>query len=59
MTDRALPACPTGHQAVHRVSTSPAVIFKGAGFYSTDHRQPEIGKKAQYLSRCLDDGDEA
>jgi putative FmdB family regulatory protein len=47
MTDQTLPGCPNGHQTVHRVFTSPAVIFKGAGFYSTDHRQPEIQKKTR------------
>ena len=58
MTDQTLPECPNGHQTVHRVFTSPAVIFKGAGFYSTDHRQPEISKESpEILSRCLDDGD--
>ncbi len=30
--------CPNGHKQVHRVLPQPAIIFKGSGFYSTDHR---------------------
>jgi len=41
MTDQSMPACPQGHGAVRRVFTLPTVIFKGAGFYSTDHRSGE------------------
>ncbi len=43
MTDQALPPCPNGHRQVRRVFTPPAVIFKGAGFYSTDHRRGNRG----------------
>ncbi len=41
MTDQAMPECPAGHRTVRRVFTLPAVIFQGAGFYSTDHRRAE------------------
>lgn len=41
MTDQTMPACPVGHHTVRRVFAPPAVIFKGAGFYSTDHRRAE------------------
>jgi putative FmdB family regulatory protein len=41
MTDQAMPACPQGHGTVRRVFTLPTVIFRGAGFYSTDHRRGE------------------
>ncbi|GAP14614.1 putative regulatory protein, FmdB family [Longilinea arvoryzae] len=34
-----MPACPAGHQAVHRVYSVPVVVYKGSGFYSTDHRK--------------------
>ncbi len=29
--------CPKGHHLVRRVYTSPSVVYKGSGFYSTDH----------------------
>ena len=29
--------CPTGHIHVHKVFSSPVVIYKGSGFYTTDH----------------------
>lgn len=41
MTDQTLPECPHGHRTVRRVFMPPAVIFKGAGFYSTDNREVE------------------
>jgi len=30
--------CPSGHTAVERVLHPPAIVFKGSGFYVTDHR---------------------
>jgi putative FmdB family regulatory protein len=35
--------CPNGHEAVHRLLSEPAIIFKGSGFYVTDH--PRNGGK--------------
>lgn len=32
-------ACPAGHEGVHRVFAPPSIIFKGSGFYVTDHRR--------------------
>ncbi|HFC10179.1 MAG TPA: hypothetical protein ENJ54_10080 [Chloroflexi bacterium] len=29
--------CPQGHREVERVFVPPAVVFKGSGFYITDH----------------------
>lgn len=29
--------CPAGHTGVHRVFAAPTIIFKGSGFYVTDH----------------------
>jgi putative FmdB family regulatory protein len=29
--------CPNGHPQVHRRFSQPAIIFKGSGFYVTDH----------------------
>lgn len=31
--------CPEGHTRVHRIYHAPTVIYKGSGFYSTDHRK--------------------
>jgi putative FmdB family regulatory protein len=30
-------ACPDGHEGIHRVFAPPSIIFKGSGFYATDH----------------------
>ena len=30
--------CPQGHSNVQRVYTAPSIVFKGSGFYVTDHR---------------------
>lgn len=30
--------CPHGHRQVRRVFTAPSVVFKGSGWYVTDHR---------------------
>ncbi len=30
--------CPRGHGRVVRVFRPPAIVFKGSGFYATDHR---------------------
>jgi len=40
MTDPGVPPYPGGHRTVRRVFGAPSVIFKGAGFYVTDHRRP-------------------
>ena len=32
-------ACPRGHKDIHRLLGQPAIIFKGSGFYITDHRR--------------------
>jgi len=31
--------CPNGHHNVRREFSVPSVVFKGSGFYSTDHRK--------------------
>lgn len=30
--------CPNGHLEVRRLFSAPAIVFKGSGWYSTDHR---------------------
>jgi len=29
--------CPNGHKNVHRQFSVPTIVFKGSGWYSTDH----------------------
>ncbi len=36
--------CPNGHAQVHRLLSEPAIIFKGSGFYVTDH--PRNGRRS-------------
>jgi putative FmdB family regulatory protein len=31
--------CPNGHAQTRKVLTAPTVVFKGSGFYATDHRR--------------------
>lgn len=31
--------CPKGHEGARRVFSAPQVVFKGSGFYITDHRK--------------------
>jgi putative FmdB family regulatory protein len=40
--DPAAVSCPHGHRKIHRVYAAPAVVFKGSGWYSTDHRSGKI-----------------
>ena len=42
-------ACPNGHESVHRVFSPPSIIFKGSGFYVTDHGRN--GRASQSRSR--------
>jgi putative FmdB family regulatory protein len=41
-----LVACPQGHTGVQRVFSTPSIIFKGSGFYVTDHR-PKTSKDGE------------
>ena len=45
--DHAGVRCPSGHRRVHRLYSVLPVMFKGSGFYVTDHRKmpaDETGK---------------
>lgn len=33
--------CPSGHVNTRREFSVPTVVFKGSGFYSTDHRKSQ------------------
>jgi putative FmdB family regulatory protein len=37
--------CPSGHRKVHRIFSPPVIMFKGSGFYSTDHRSDTAPRK--------------
>ena len=39
--------CPNGHKKVHRLLSEPAIIFKGSGFYVTDHGRNGQGKPSR------------
>jgi len=36
--------CPNGHSQIRRLLSQPAIIFKGSGFYVTDHGRNGGGK---------------
>lgn len=38
--------CPQGHGDARRVFSTPSVVFKGSGFYVTDHRKPASGSSS-------------
>lgn len=39
-------SCPHGHSGAQRIFSVPSIVFKGSGFYVTDHRKPS-SKSAQ------------
>lgn len=39
-------ACPRGHRAVRRIYSPPQVVFKGNGWYITDHRNTSAAGSA-------------
>lgn len=40
-TDESLTKCPKcGRKTLHKVYSAVGVVFKGSGFYATDHRSP-------------------
>jgi putative FmdB family regulatory protein len=39
-TDKPLTRCPECRGSVRRVPQASAVVFKGSGWYATDHRSP-------------------
>ena len=40
-SDQALTRCPEcGKKSLHKVYSPVGIVFKGAGFYATDHRSP-------------------
>jgi len=40
-TDQSLKRCPEcGKKSLHKVYAPVGIVFKGSGFYATDHRSP-------------------
>jgi putative FmdB family regulatory protein len=35
--------CPRGHTNVRRVYSAPSIVFKGGGWYATDHKSSGKG----------------
>lgn len=47
-TDPVLKVCPEcGKKALHKVYTPVGIVFKGSGFYATDHRSPSGQNKSK------------
>jgi putative FmdB family regulatory protein len=47
-TDKPLKRCPEcGHESLHKVYTPVGVIYKGSGFYSTDHKSSSYSASAR------------
>ena len=42
--------CPAGHEEIHRIFVAPTIIFKGSGFYVTDH--PSNGRTRRESSKA-------
>ena len=39
--------CPKGHKQTRKVLFAPPVVFKGSGFYATDHRTKSAAEKSE------------
>jgi len=39
--------CPSGHRKVRRVYSALPIMFKGSGFYVTDHRASSAGGESK------------
>jgi len=47
-TDPLLKVCPEcGKKTLHKVYTPVGIVFKGSGFYATDHRSPSGQNKTK------------
>jgi len=47
-TDPLLKVCPDcGKKTLHKVYTPVGIVFKGSGFYATDHRSPSGQNKTK------------
>ncbi|MGE5380052.1 MAG: FmdB family zinc ribbon protein [Methylocystaceae bacterium] len=62
ITEDALTVCPTCGSEVHRIiSKNVGIVFKGSGFYCTDHNQKSMARhinaERQHDNEALLDGD--
>ncbi len=56
ITEPALEVCPTCGEPVQRlISRNVGIIFKGSGFYITDHRDKDYESKAKEESKAVTD----
>jgi putative FmdB family regulatory protein len=46
--------CPDGHEPIHRVFSPPNIIFRGSGFYVTDHARSN-GRAEKSASKDKDE----
>lgn len=57
-TDEPLKVCPEcGDESLHKVYTPAGIIFKGSGFYATDHRSPSGQSKSRSGNGEASNGD--
>lgn len=59
MTDDPLTECSVCGGPVRRVVSSVGVVFKGSGFYVTDHRSNNTNGRSSHSSRSKDSADKA
>lgn len=61
MSDAPVRVCPScGERRVERlISAGGGIVFKGAGFYATDYRQPESGGREASGSETPSDAGDA
>jgi putative FmdB family regulatory protein len=57
-TDQPLTRCPEcGKKTLHKVYSPVGIVFKGSGFYSTDHRSPSGAPSAKSTKAETKSGD--
>ncbi len=55
-SDQPLTRCPEcNKKTLHKVYTPVGIIFKGSGFYATDHKSPSGAPRSQGSSKPADD----
>ncbi len=59
-TDDALTVCPNCHKpALRKIYTPVGIVFKGSGFYATDHRSPSGMNHTAAETPAAESGDKA
>lgn len=59
MSDKPLTECPVCHGPVRRVVGSVGIVFKGSGFYVTDHRSTNGKGRVQTTEKSSSSTDKA